>query len=89
MSGDAAVTDPCEDDLANLKAECSKRKRNRSMVTIVRLTTSTYSARRQWIQQTQPPVPEVIEKYPSLTIHKIVSVVTTFSHFNAHYTVSK
>lgn len=45
------------------------------MVTIEDLTNKTYPVRRQWIQTSQPPVEDVLEKYPSLKMRKIVSCV--------------
>ena len=49
-------------ELAQLQAECRKRKRDRCMATIQDLTDSTYSARRKWIKDSQPPVLDVLEK---------------------------
>lgn len=61
-------------DLAELQAECRKRKRDRCMSTIQDLTDSTYSVRRKWIKECQPAVLDVLEKYPSLKYKKVVSM---------------
>ena len=69
---ESSGTDISENDLSDLKAECSKRKRDRSMATIQDLTLRTYSARRQWIELSQPLMSEVLEKYPSLKFRQTV-----------------
>ena len=63
-----------ENDISDLKLECQKRKRDRCMTTIQTITVKTFSTRRNWIRKSQPPVYQVIEKYPSLTIRKVVSI---------------
>ena len=59
--------------LAELQHECSKRKKDRSLATIQSLTSSTFTSRRKWITNVQPPVVEILEQYPSLKIRKVVS----------------
>lgn len=71
---DLTLDDSLDSKLAQLKSECDKRKRERSMAVIQELTSATYGNRHQWIQQKQPHVCEILEKYPSLKIRKIVSL---------------
>lgn len=71
---DITSEESLEIKLTSLKSECEKRKRERSMALIQDLTTATYRNRRHWIQQKQPHVHEILEKYPSIKIRKMVSV---------------
>ncbi len=67
-------SDSFEENLAVLTLECRKKKRDRSIANILRLTAITYTTRRKWIIEQQPTVSEVLEKYPSLDLKKVVSV---------------
>ena len=74
--------------LAYLKRECEKKKRDRSIATIQQLNTDTYGNRRKWIQAERPLVCEILTKYPSLKIRKIVSLLLMFFEFTMlFYTV--
>ena len=51
-----------------------KRKRDRNVALIQSLTLDTFVGRRDWIQKEQPHVSDVIAKFPSLKMRKVVSV---------------
>ena len=53
-----------------------KRKKDRSIATIQSVMEDTFTERRGWIQDVQPVVSEVLDKFPSLKLRKVVSVVT-------------
>ena len=59
-------------NVANLQEEMKKRKRDRNIATIQTLTTETFSGRRAWIKEEQPPVSDVLLKFPSLKMRKVV-----------------
>ena len=67
----------CTCYISIMQAECKKRKRDRCVRTIEDLTISLHLARRQWIREEQPPVYEVIERYPSLKIKKVVCYIAS------------
>ena len=80
-NGTSASSHYLDDDslttkLATLQDECSKRKKDRSLAKIHSLTTCTFSSRRKWITDFQPPVVEILERYPSLKIPKFVCILS-------------
>ena len=58
------------------------------MRTLEDLTVSLYSVRRKWIRDEQPPVYEVIERYPSLKIKKVVSYLTAQQNHTLFYIIT-
>lgn len=52
---DTVIDKSLETSLAELKIECSKKKKGRCMGTIQDLTLSTFSARRKWIKRKTTP----------------------------------
>lgn len=69
-----------EENVSRLQVECSKKKKDRSMVTILELTVATYKRRRDWILSETPSVSHVLERFPSLKHRKVVGV-----HIIMHY----
>ena len=61
--------DRYEELVAELQTEMTNRKKDRNIATIQRLTTETFSARREWILKEAP----AFEKFPSLEVRKVVS----------------
>lgn len=59
----------------SLQEEMKKRKKNQNIAVIQSLTLDTFAGRRSWIQHEQPPVIEIVEKFPSLKLRKVVSKV--------------
>lgn len=55
-----------------LKEEMKKKKVNRKIATILSLSWETFSGRRSWIHAEQPPVSDILVKFPSLTLRKVV-----------------
>ena len=67
--------------LAKLQLECSKRNKDHFLATTQSLTSSIFSSRWKWITDVQPPpVIEILERYPSLKIWKVLSYL--LKHFN-------
>ena len=62
-----------EELVAELQTEMTKRKKDRNIATIQRLTTETFSARREWILKEAPTVFDIVQKFPSLKVRKVVS----------------
>ena len=52
-----------------------KRKKDRRVATVETLMEETFSERRSWIQTSQPVVSDILEKFPSLKVRKVVSSV--------------
>ena len=61
--------------VAEIQMEMSKQKKDRNIATIQRLTTETFSGRREWILKEAPAVFDIIQKFPSLKVRKVVSLI--------------
>ncbi len=67
---------PREDDthiIEHLQDEMKKRKKDRNIANIQSLTNDTFLERRSWMAEEQPLVSDVLTKFPSLTLRKVVS----------------
>ena len=56
-----------------MKTEMSKKKNISELCAVIKLTFS--NSRAQWIQSNEPPVQDVLEKYPALCSPKVVSIL--------------
>lgn len=59
MSGDE---EEYEENVSRLHLESSKRKKDRSIATMIELTMSTYKKRREWIMSDTPSVSDNLQK---------------------------
>lgn len=73
LSGDE---EEYEENVSRLQLECSKRKKDRSITTMIELTMSKYKKRREWIMSDTPSVSDILQKFPSLKHRKVVSSST-------------
>ena len=64
-------------NLELLQEEMGKRKKDRSIALIQTLMEDTFTERRRWIQESQPVVSDIIEKFHPLKIRKVVSFLIT------------
>lgn len=85
ITGDSTIAATSEADREDLKTECSKRKRDRKMTVIQDLTANTFSARRLWIEKSQPPITEILDEYPSLKFRKIVCLLQEYNSYCLTY----
>lgn len=69
----------CEEDrrvVILMKDEMKRKKKNSKE--LCKMMQSTYSRRKLWITQEQPPVQEILDLYPALKHPKVVSWVTLY-----------
>lgn len=59
--------------MKNLKKKWQKKKRNSK--SIHELMDVTVAGRREWIVHNEPPVSEVLDKFPPLTNHDMVCCI--------------
>ncbi len=62
-----------DDKTVKLQDEMGKRKRDRNVAIIQQLTSETFDGRREWLQKMQPLASDVLSKFPSLKLRKVVS----------------
>ena len=58
------------ENLELLQNEMMKRKKDRNIETLME---DTFTERRKWIQESQPVVSDILEKFSPLKIRKVVS----------------
>ena len=68
-------TESYETNVELMQVEMRKRKKDRRVATVETLMEETFSERRSWIQTSQPVVSDILEKFPSLKVRKVVSSV--------------
>ena len=61
-----------DSNVAELQEEMLKRKRERNVAIIQSLTSETFQGRRDWIRKQQPLVSDILTKFLSLKMRKVV-----------------
>ena len=61
-----------EENVAKLMDEMRKRKRDRKIAVVQQLTSDTFQGRRDWLKKYQPLTSDILSKFPSLKLRKVV-----------------
>ena len=75
-----------DDKTVELQEEMGKRSRDRNIAIIQQLTSETFDGRRDWLKKNQPLASDVLLKFPSLKLRKVVSdkiiaILSTLAEF--------
>ena len=77
------IDESYDDKIELLQEEMGKRKKDHSVATLQSIMEDTFTERCRWIQDVQPALSDILDKFLPLKLRKVVFLTCTYNTYNA------